>query len=228
MSALSGRSAEGAGVSPSCASPVTTRTPPPARAISISAAVPCSGGAAREAGAARSAWTPGAGRSSSPRSSWCSQCVITGPTRGRHWTCAAARADSRRTASEAGVRRRFAPCRLRHAHASARARRRAADRHPAPIRPQQPRHHLRRPAGHRQAAFIATVHAAASGRSRLHIPTAGTPDPCELSHPTRERKRGPLRFSGSCDWGAQREHHERQQVPGGRQEDGGGHRAYAA
>jgi site-specific recombinase XerD len=44
-------------------------------------------------------------------------CVINGPTRGRHWSSAAARADLRRTALEAGVRRRFAPHQLRHAHA---------------------------------------------------------------------------------------------------------------
>ena len=44
-------------------------------------------------------------------------CVITGPTRGRHWGSAAARAELRRTAVAAGVRRRFAPHQLRHAHA---------------------------------------------------------------------------------------------------------------
>jgi site-specific recombinase XerD len=44
-------------------------------------------------------------------------CVITGPTRGRPWSSAAARADLRRTAEAAGVRRRFAPHQLRHAHA---------------------------------------------------------------------------------------------------------------
>jgi site-specific recombinase XerD len=44
-------------------------------------------------------------------------CVINGPTNGRHWSSAAARADLRRTALEAGVRRRFAPHQLRHAHA---------------------------------------------------------------------------------------------------------------
>ena len=43
--------------------------------------------------------------------------VINGSTRGRHWSSAAARADMRRTAVEAGVRRRFAPHQLRHAHA---------------------------------------------------------------------------------------------------------------
>jgi site-specific recombinase XerD len=44
-------------------------------------------------------------------------CVITGPTRGRPWSPAAARADLRRTAAAADVRRRFAPHQLRHAHA---------------------------------------------------------------------------------------------------------------
>ena len=37
--------------------------------------------------------------------------------RGRHWSSAAARAELRRTAAAAGVRRRFAPHQLRHAHA---------------------------------------------------------------------------------------------------------------
>jgi site-specific recombinase XerD len=44
-------------------------------------------------------------------------CVINGPTRGRPWSSAAARADLRRTAAAAGVRRRFAPHQLHHAHA---------------------------------------------------------------------------------------------------------------
>ena len=44
-------------------------------------------------------------------------CVINGATRGRHWSPAAARAELCRTAAAAGVRRRFAPHQLRHAHA---------------------------------------------------------------------------------------------------------------
>jgi site-specific recombinase XerD len=44
-------------------------------------------------------------------------CVINGPTRGRPWTAGAARSELRRVAREAGVRRRFAPHQLRHAHA---------------------------------------------------------------------------------------------------------------
>jgi site-specific recombinase XerD len=44
-------------------------------------------------------------------------CVIDGPTRGRSWSSAAVRVELRRLASHAGVRRRFAPHQLRHAHA---------------------------------------------------------------------------------------------------------------
>ena len=44
-------------------------------------------------------------------------CVTDGPTRGRPWASDAARAQLRRVASKAGVRRRFAPHQLRHAHA---------------------------------------------------------------------------------------------------------------
>ena len=44
-------------------------------------------------------------------------CVIHGPTAGRHWEASAARKQLHRTAQAAGVRRRFAPHQLRHAHA---------------------------------------------------------------------------------------------------------------
>ncbi len=44
-------------------------------------------------------------------------CVISGPTAGRPWSAAAARTQFRRLAIRAGVRRRFAPHQLRHAHA---------------------------------------------------------------------------------------------------------------
>jgi site-specific recombinase XerD len=44
-------------------------------------------------------------------------CVINGTTGGRAWATAAARAQIRRPAAAAGVRRRFAPHQLRHAHA---------------------------------------------------------------------------------------------------------------
>jgi site-specific recombinase XerD len=44
-------------------------------------------------------------------------CVVEGRTRGRPWAADAARAQLRRVAARAGVRRRFAPHQLRHAHA---------------------------------------------------------------------------------------------------------------
>jgi site-specific recombinase XerD len=44
-------------------------------------------------------------------------CVLRGPTRGRPWSASGARAQLRLAASYAGVRRRFAPHQLRHAHA---------------------------------------------------------------------------------------------------------------
>jgi site-specific recombinase XerD len=44
-------------------------------------------------------------------------CIIDGPTRGRSWSSAGVRVEFRRLAVEAGVRRRFAPHQLRHAHA---------------------------------------------------------------------------------------------------------------
>jgi site-specific recombinase XerD len=44
-------------------------------------------------------------------------CVVNGPTAGRPWSAAAARTQFRRLARQAGVRRRFAPHQLRHAHA---------------------------------------------------------------------------------------------------------------
>jgi integrase len=44
-------------------------------------------------------------------------CIIDGPTRGRPWSGAGVRSEFRRLAVRAGVRRRFAPHQLRHAHA---------------------------------------------------------------------------------------------------------------
>ena len=44
-------------------------------------------------------------------------CVIAGPSKGRAWSATAVRAELRTLAARAGVRRRFAPHQLRHAHA---------------------------------------------------------------------------------------------------------------
>lgn len=46
-------------------------------------------------------------------------CIIDGATRGRPWSSAGVRVELRRLASQAAVRRRFAPHQLRHAHAVA-------------------------------------------------------------------------------------------------------------
>jgi site-specific recombinase XerD len=43
-------------------------------------------------------------------------CVICGPTRGRAWSASSARIELHDLAGRAGVRRRFAPHQLRHAH----------------------------------------------------------------------------------------------------------------
>jgi site-specific recombinase XerD len=44
-------------------------------------------------------------------------CIIDGQTRGRAWPATAVRGELRTLAAHAGVRRRFAPHQLRHAHA---------------------------------------------------------------------------------------------------------------
>ena len=61
--------------------------------------------------------TPALARAAARASGRCLALRITGTTCGRHWSSAAARAALRRTAAAAGVRRRFAPHQLRHAHA---------------------------------------------------------------------------------------------------------------
>ncbi len=62
-------------------------------------------------------------------------CVIDGPTRGRAWSATAARAELRHLAATAGVRRRFAPHQLRHAHAVELAREGGrGQHHPTPAR----------------------------------------------------------------------------------------------
>ena len=69
--------------------------------------------------------------------------VLCGPTAGRPWSVSAARTQFRRLARQAGVRRRFAPHQLRHAHAVEMA------REGVPLTPSRPRHHLGLLAGDR-------------------------------------------------------------------------------
>jgi site-specific recombinase XerD len=79
---------------------------------------------ARAISAARREWTS-SGSNSWPRgwrTAWRCRpdplfCVIDGSTFGRRWSATAARAELRALAVDAGVRRRFAPHQLRHAHA---------------------------------------------------------------------------------------------------------------
>jgi site-specific recombinase XerD len=76
-------------------------------------------------------------------------CIFTGSTAGRAWSGAAARNTLGHLAADAGVRRRFAPHQLRHAHAVEMAREgRTAQCHPATARPRESRHHVGVPAGH--------------------------------------------------------------------------------
>jgi hypothetical protein len=78
-------------------------------------------------------------------------CILNGRTRGRPWSTSGARAELRRAAGRAGVRRRFAPHQLRHAHAVEMAR----EGVPLIVIQRQlghsnPRHHLGLFARHRQ------------------------------------------------------------------------------
>jgi Site-specific recombinase XerD len=92
-------------------------------------------------------------------------CVIDGPTRGvRAWSSAAVRAEFRRLAAEAGVRRRFVPHQLRHALAVELAR----EGVPLPI--------LQRQLGHRNMATTST-YLSGIGTDEVIARVAGRPAP---------------------------------------------------
>jgi site-specific recombinase XerD len=92
-------------------------------------------------------------------------CVIDGPTRGtRPWSSAAVRAEFRRLAAEAGVRRRFAPHQLRHAHAVELAR----EGVPLPI--------LQRQLGHRNMATT-SIYLSGIGAEEVIATVASRPAP---------------------------------------------------
>ena len=77
-------------------------------------------------------------------------CVIHGPTSGRRWEASAARKQLHHAASAAGVRRRFAPHQLQHAHAVEMAHEGVPCGDPGSAWPtRQPWDHQRLPAGHR-------------------------------------------------------------------------------
>jgi site-specific recombinase XerD len=75
-------------------------------------------------------------------------CIIDGPTRGRPWTPSAVRTQLRRLAVQAGVRRRFVPHQLRHAHAVELAREGVPLNVTATARSHRPRCDLDLPTGH--------------------------------------------------------------------------------
>ena len=77
-------------------------------------------------------------------------CVLRGPTAGRSWTAARARSQLHHAAALAGVRRRFAPHQLRHAHAVEMSREGVPCSSSAPARPRRSRDHLRLSARNRQ------------------------------------------------------------------------------
>jgi integrase len=105
-------------------------------------------------------------------------CILAGPTRGRGWSATAARGELRRLASQAGVRRRFAPHQLGHAHAIEMAHegiplpiiQRQLGHYAGAISPayptRAPRDHLDLPPGNRHAR---------DRRHRPSPPTAGDP-----------------------------------------------------
>ena len=77
-------------------------------------------------------------------------CVIRGATVAGRWESSSARKQLGRTAVKAGVRRRFAPHQLRHAHAVEMAHEGVPLVVIATARAREPRRHLDLPAGHRQ------------------------------------------------------------------------------
>ena len=112
------RSCSGA---PGCGSARRSRS---TRPTSTPTAARCSSATARAISAARSGWTTGRGHTSNPgfelrRTVPVGRlfCVVRGPTRGRPCAPAGIRAQLHHAAVAAGVRRRFAPHQLRHAHA---------------------------------------------------------------------------------------------------------------
>ena len=116
-----------------------------------------SSAAARADAAAKSAWTTGAGKNSSPGSNSASRfpsgrCSVSSTERRAADGATAARpraAPTRRSRSRRAPALRAAPASPRPRRGDG-TRRRAPDRHPTPTRPQQARHHLHLPPRHRQ------------------------------------------------------------------------------
>jgi hypothetical protein len=99
---------------------ISKRSPWP-KPISICVAALCSCAVAATPGGRHGPLGVGAARGVTCRpcrpAGWCAVCVLRGPTRGRSCAPAGIRVQLRNAAARAGVRRRFAPHQLRHAHA---------------------------------------------------------------------------------------------------------------
>lgn len=96
-------------------------------------------------------------------------CVVAGATRGRSWSSTGARAELRRLAALAGVRRRFAPHQLRHAHAVELAR----EGLPLPVIQRQLGHaHLGVTSTYLQGIDTAEIISAVHGRKPPTIPAS--------------------------------------------------------
>ena len=122
-------------------------------------------------------------------------CVMTGPTQGHPWSSPRSRAQHGLLARAAGVRRRFAPHQLRHAHAVEMAREGVpSERHPTAAGPRRPRHHLDLPPRHRQLRDHRHSARPASTRSAGQHPAAPL-NPCaprqQLARPARTASAAP-------------------------------------
>ena len=133
-------------------------------------------------------------------------CVIDGPTRGRPWSSANVRVEfppaRRRRRDPAPLRSAPAPPRPRR---RTRARRRAAQRHPTPARPLEPRHHIDLPARHRhrrdhrdrprQAPTDDVRHHRTATLNDLQPNSGSAPQTLPLGRSTRPPLRRPMRAS---------------------------------
>ena len=155
--------------------------------------------------AAKLAWTSSGSNSweRGSRSACCCRpgplfCVIDGRTRGRRWAATAARAELRQLAVAAGVRRRFAPHQLRHAHAVELAREGVAVTIIQRQLGHRPRHHQHLPPrdrsqrDHRRRPVPQTTHHLGHRRTRALTTPRG--------NDIEELRRPPAGRAGRSDW----------------------------
>ena len=108
-------------------------------------------------------------------------CVIDGPTQGRPWSPTAARATLRQLAVTAGVRRRFAPHQLRHAHTVEMAREGV------------PLNVIQRQLGHANLG-ITSIYLQGIDSSEIITPSTAAPHQCFQPAPDSADRRRPKRW----------------------------------